>query len=416
MGDRSGLTRLDRTNGYDDGRDYMRVKNNKLAQQNDQIREALRSRNNSSKTDIFKGISVNVNGRTQPTADELKRLILLNGGEYHPYYRYQTTKFMIATNLSMARMKQLRPDDRVVRPEWIIESIEAKCLLPYEDYQIFNDEPRGKTGSVLGYEHDNMLTSGSSTDLVPVAESYRRSYRNKKPSHPIGQSKDIREMLKKAVRSIESSDITQKKEGQVGSQSSTSSRDAESSRDGTSRPGLNDDDNSNNSLDINQQRKRLNKKNTLSDYLIKTKNPNRFPVPKVPQQKYIANICGLTSLDDIIGLLNEWVGCPEGITDEDTACVTKYFYDLMSERNYHNKFYEIISAFQQRVIQHDDSIWICLYNNLVKTLKDELNRQSEASQNLYQLITLIEVPEGEPSQSGSIKQESSFPIRENDVD
>lgn len=140
MGDRTGLPKLDRTNGFQDGRDYMKIKKLKLAEQNDQIRSALRHRNSTLRTDIFKNISINVNGRTQPCADELKRLMLLNGGEYHPYYRYQTTKFMIATNLSLARTKNLRPDDRIVKPEWITDSVKAKCLLPYQDYQLFSDQ------------------------------------------------------------------------------------------------------------------------------------------------------------------------------------------------------------------------------------------------------------------------------------
>lgn len=435
MGDRSGLTRLDRTNGFDDGRDYMRVKKSKLAQQNDQIRDALRNRNNSSKTDIFKGISINVNGRTQPTADELKRLILLNGGEYHPYYRYQTTKFMIATNLSIARMKQLRPDDRVVRPEWITESIEAKCLLPYEDYQLFVEEPRGKTGSVLGVEQNHMLTAGSSSDLITVSESYSRSYRNKKQkqNQPETKSKDIREMFKKAVRSIDNGDIGGKKRGALSQNSSTAS-DTDHSRDGISQPRK---QNSNSTFfngaqyhqqqiqhqqQQHQQKKQqsINKeKNIILDYLSKSKNSNCFPVSTVPEEKYTAKICGLTNLDDVIRLLNEWVGCSEGITDEQTACVTKYFFDLMSERNYHNKFYEIILALQQKVVEEDDSIWICLYNNLISTLKDELNRQSEASQNLNQLITLIDTPgEEEPSQSGSQEKFAIplSPIEEDDFD
>lgn len=200
MGDRKGLTRLDRTNGFDDGRDYMRVKKSKLAQQNDQIRDALRNRNESLKTDIFKGISINVNGRTQPTADELKRLVLLNGGDYHPYYRYKTTKFMIATNLSSARVKQLRPDDRVIRPEWITESVELKCLLPYEDYQLFADELRGKTGTVLGLNEEvGMITSGTSSraDLELVGRSHARKNltgRNKE-AQTVSKNRDIRSMM-----------------------------------------------------------------------------------------------------------------------------------------------------------------------------------------------------------------------------
>lgn len=175
MGERAGLTKLDRTNGFEDGRDYMHVKKSKLAAQNDQIRAAIRSRNSTLKSDIFKNVSIYVNGRTQPTADELKRLILLNGGDYHPYYRYQTTKFMIATNLSMARIKQLRPDDRVVRPEWITDSVQVKCLLPYEDYQLFEDAPRGKTKSVAGIEGPSTSNDGF---LVPISETYNKSYRS----------------------------------------------------------------------------------------------------------------------------------------------------------------------------------------------------------------------------------------------
>lgn len=165
MGDRTGLPKLDRTNGYDDGRDYMRVKKLKLAAQNDQIRDALRHRNQTMRTDIFKDISVNVNGRTQPTADEIKRLILLNGGEYHPYYRYQSTKFMIATNLSIARTKNLRPDDRIVKPEWITDSVKAKCLLPYEDYQLFADNQQQQSHGSLFRE--------TSAPTLPVAASFK---------------------------------------------------------------------------------------------------------------------------------------------------------------------------------------------------------------------------------------------------
>lgn len=209
MGDRTGLPKIDRTNGFEDGRDYMRVKKSKLAQQNDQIREALRNRSSSAKTDLFKGISINVNGRTHPTADELKRLILLNGGDYHPYYRYQTTKFMIATNLSTARIKQLRPDDRIVRPEWITESVQVKCLLPWEDYQIFFEEPRGKNGQILAIDEGSSSSSfreigHSSTNLQlePSASSYNRSYRPKKKSVKLSQQdssgcRDIREFFVK---------------------------------------------------------------------------------------------------------------------------------------------------------------------------------------------------------------------------
>lgn len=363
MGDRTGTTKLDRTNGFDDGRDYMRVKKSKLAQQNDEIREALRSRNSSMRTEIFKGISINVNGRTQPTADELKRLILLNGGEYHPYYRYQTTKFMIATNLSSARMKQLRPDDRIVKPEWITESIQAKFLLPYEDYQLFVEEARGKNGaSVLAIDQSSSSSTSfqdhsKQPQLESNVSSYSKNYRGKSRGKPDQsnetKSRDIRDMFTKSVRSIQ--DNSQGKPKPTTSDSS-----------GTSSKPI-----------------------TISDFIIKGPKLHKFPLPDVPQKRYRASICGFSELDDVVRVLTEWVGCPEGVTEEDISCVTKYFFDLMCEKDFHNKFYEIMDALHQRVIQHQDDSWIDVYNNLVKAIKDELTQTVEASQNLHQLITVI---------------------------
>lgn len=418
MGDRTGLPQLDRTNGYEDGRGYMKVKKSKLAQQNDEIREALRHRNSTMRTDLFKGISINVNGRTQPTADELKRLILLNGGDYHPYYRYQTTKFMIATNLSMARMKTLRPDDRIVKPEWITDSIQAKCVLPYQDYQLFAEEARGKNGSVLAIESDSSSNHGPSTSavdqqLLPISETYNKSYRNTKTrssrqnngSQEEGKNRDIREMFSKSIKSLDKNNVN-KKDCLSGSQFSTdnsSSCDDMSNRinnqqlNAKEMPRLALDESSNSRLsDVQSTDKPTTSKRkatTMNDFVIRGGPKNStFIAPKVREIKNSPNICGLTGLDEIIGLLNEWVGCSEGITDEDTACVTKYFYDLMGEKDYHNKFYEIIYAFQQRVVQHDERSWIDLYNSLVTTLKGELQQSAEASQSLGELITLIDVP------------------------
>lgn len=390
----------------------MRVKKTKLAAQNDRIRESLRSRNSSMRTDIFKGISINVNGRTQPTADELKRLILLNGGEYHPYYRYQTTKFMIATNLSAARIKTLRPDDRIVKPQWITDSVQAKCLLPYQDYQLFADEPRGENGSVSAIEPSSSQSPGKKKQQQLQIEELLKPKPKPLPAPQIqnaNQSNREREIVEldldssqdpekcETVIPREEEDDQQTQIYAQKQQDSSTSHHQMPPKKELLQPKVkqranhnSNQHNNNNSSNHNTTSKPI----TMSAFVIKGTKPSRFPTPKVPaQRKPVANICGKTSIDDIISLLNEWVGCPEGVTDEDTACVTKYFYDLMGEPNYHTKFYEIISAFQQRVIQYDERDWINLYNNLVSDLKNELNLNINASQNLYQVITLIELNE-----------------------
>ncbi|CAA3026417.1 Hypothetical predicted protein [Olea europaea subsp. europaea] len=340
MGDRTGLPRIDRTNGYDDGRGYMKAKKSKLAQQNEQIRDALRQRHSAMRTDLFKGISINVNGRTQPTADELKRIILLNGGEYHPYYRYQQTKFMIATNLSTARIKNLRPDDKIVKPEWIVDSAKANCILPYQDYQLFAE-------------------NGNSTNDVITLDSDSSNH----------------SVTNHATRAITGR-----------SQTATTSSTTNNNNTSTS----NNNSNSNNN---NIQKKQT----TMNDFVVRgCSKPNKFATPKIkeqlppPQPREVANIIGQTDIDDIVKLINEWVGCPEGITDEDVACVTKYFYDLMGERHYHNKFCEVMDAFRQRVTDHGEKCWVDLYNDLAKTFKNELSLNAEASKSLSSLITYVE--------------------------
>lgn len=388
MGDRTGLTRTDRTNGYEDGRGYMRAKKAKLAQQNEQIRDALRHRNNTMRTDLFKGISINVNGRTQPTADELKRVILLNGGEYHPYYRYQQTKFMIATNLSTARIKNLRPDDRIVKPEWITDSIKANCILPFQDYQLFADEPRGKTGAV---QDDQDRKQKSITDYRKQAitngnqPSIISSFQRPSTSNATAASNFV---------TIEIEDATTNSGSQISETRPTT----------TIAKPIQHHFKSNGKLQTNGAA--VGKRPTTMDAFVvrgaKKPSQGTFNEPYVGERKlFVANICGQTDVDDVIRLLNEWVGCPEGITDEDLACVIKYFYDLMSEKDFHNKFFEVINALQQRVVQHGELVWIEMYNNLVGNIKYELRQNVEASKNLCQLITTIEV---DPTESGQQKE------------
>lgn len=55
-----------------------------------------------------------------PSADELRRLMMLHGGQYHVYYSRSKTTHIIATNLPNAKIKELK-GEKVVRPEWIME-------------------------------------------------------------------------------------------------------------------------------------------------------------------------------------------------------------------------------------------------------------------------------------------------------
>ncbi|KAH3821346.1 hypothetical protein DPMN_123109 [Dreissena polymorpha] len=73
---------------------------------------------------------------SEPSSDELKRLMMLHGGTYETYlYRTRVTH-VIATNLPDSKVKEIR-GLKVVTPEWITDSIAAGKLLSYTKYQLY---------------------------------------------------------------------------------------------------------------------------------------------------------------------------------------------------------------------------------------------------------------------------------------
>ncbi|MGH0143709.1 UNVERIFIED_CONTAM: hypothetical protein FKN15_055268 [Acipenser sinensis] len=71
-------------------------------------------------SNIFSGVTIYVNGYTEPTADELRRLMMVHGGQYHMYYSRSKTTHIIASNLPNSKIKELK-GEKVVRPEWITD-------------------------------------------------------------------------------------------------------------------------------------------------------------------------------------------------------------------------------------------------------------------------------------------------------
>ncbi|XP_028981716.2 DNA repair protein REV1 isoform X3 [Esox lucius] len=74
--------------------------------------------------------------RPDPSADELRRLMMMHGGQFHLYYSRSKTTHIIATNLPNSKIQELR-DQKVVRPEWITESVKAGHLLSYLQFQLY---------------------------------------------------------------------------------------------------------------------------------------------------------------------------------------------------------------------------------------------------------------------------------------
>lgn len=122
-------------NGWAERGGYMAAKVSKLDEQFklDAPREKHKEGTCSS---IFSGVAIYVNGYTEPSADELRRLMMLHGGQFHVYYSRSKTTHIIANNLPNSKIQELK-GEKVVRPEWITDSIKAGRLLPYLPYMMY---------------------------------------------------------------------------------------------------------------------------------------------------------------------------------------------------------------------------------------------------------------------------------------
>ncbi|XP_055493148.1 DNA repair protein REV1 isoform X2 [Leucoraja erinacea] len=126
--------RAGKEDGWRDWGGYMAAKIDKLERQF-KSDSSLQQENEGTTSCIFK----------EPTADELRRLMMLHGGQYHVYYSRSKTTHIIATNLPNAKIKELK-DEKVVRPNWITDSIKAGCLLSYIPYQLYTKQSSVQKG------------------------------------------------------------------------------------------------------------------------------------------------------------------------------------------------------------------------------------------------------------------------------
>ncbi|XP_055972700.1 DNA repair protein REV1 isoform X1 [Sorex fumeus] len=139
---RGGWRKRAENDGWEKWGGYMAAKVQKLEQQ---FRSDAALQKDGSSSTIFSGVAIYVNGYTDPSADELRKLMMLHGGQYHVYYSRSKTTHIIATNLPNAKIKELK-GEKVIRPEWIVESIKAGRLLSCIPYQLYSKQSNAQKG------------------------------------------------------------------------------------------------------------------------------------------------------------------------------------------------------------------------------------------------------------------------------
>ncbi|KAI7644010.1 hypothetical protein KC318_g20853, partial [Hortaea werneckii] len=105
--------------------EYFRRKKIKLQNLDAEIRA-----NSGDKPQIFKGIVCHVNGYTQPSLNDLHNMIVQHGGGFVQY------------------LDEFRKY-RIVKPAWIVNSVNAGKLQPWDNYRVVDE---GVGQKVLGFQ------------------------------------------------------------------------------------------------------------------------------------------------------------------------------------------------------------------------------------------------------------------------
>ncbi|CAE6437156.1 unnamed protein product [Rhizoctonia solani] len=112
--------------------DYFRRKRAKLQNQNADLGT---QDNRLTQSKIFKSLAIYITGRTVPSLQILRSLILHHGGQFHAYLdRKEMVTHVITSNLTPAKALEFK-NMKVARPEWLLDSITANKLLPWTEYR-----------------------------------------------------------------------------------------------------------------------------------------------------------------------------------------------------------------------------------------------------------------------------------------
>lgn len=123
---------------------------------------------------IFRGVVAHVNGYTQPSLQDLHRLIVSHGGGFLQYLDGKTAAtHIIASSLTLKKREEFRRY-RVVKPTWVTESIKTGRLLPWDEFRVMDE---GQSQKVLKF-NDGRFVSQTNSPQVGYKEQSKTSWYN----------------------------------------------------------------------------------------------------------------------------------------------------------------------------------------------------------------------------------------------
>jgi DNA repair protein REV1 len=144
--------------GFDD---YFRRKKLKLQNRDAHIRASSEKN-----PPIFRGVVAHVNGYTQPSLNDLHHLIVSHGGGFLQYLDGKTSAtHIIASSLTPKKREEFRRY-RIVKPAWVVDSVKAGRLLPWDNYRVVDE---GASQKLLRFENGALQTQ---------TNDFERSYKD----------------------------------------------------------------------------------------------------------------------------------------------------------------------------------------------------------------------------------------------
>ena len=371
----------------EDRDDYLKTKRRKLWQQF--------NANNEEESGLFAGLCFYVDGVIDPPQIKLKQMIASNGGSLLNHFDARVVTHTLADNLATAKANKMK-GARVVRPQWLMDCLEQKRLLPDNEYRVLDRED-----SVARFLQDSRSradTSSSVTANTSVAGMASVGSSATATMASLGMARTGSSGMARTGSS------GMAKTGSSGMAKTTSSEMTRTASSVTFITGSNFDFLNECSEDLKkslledigskaivkgpESHVRNNNKKNNTKTNIKTKTKGKMAKKPFKCQNTImnafsksdggvlssdclsANICGKKETEDVIALIEEWVDTEQDLFDEDVAYVTKYFFDLIEERK-RDRVIQVFLALFARVQQRNQSVWKQVVDDLRDMLKGE---------------------------------------------
>ncbi|XP_041564256.1 DNA repair protein Rev1 [Drosophila elegans] len=148
----------DENNGFSEWGGYFEAKKSKLEEQFAAASDPFR------KSDLFKGISIFANGLTNPSADELKRIMMVHGGTFHHYERSHTT-FLIGSVLPDVKVRNTNLS-KTISAKWVVDCLANNKIMDYKPYLLYTNQKTSQPRLDFG----KMTKNGSISESKMVME------------------------------------------------------------------------------------------------------------------------------------------------------------------------------------------------------------------------------------------------------